>query len=168
MNRVLIAGMGNVLRHDDGFGVQVAQQLARMNTLPANARVIEVGIGGIHLVQELMTGYDILVVIDAVENSSAPGTVHTLEAEVPDLDQWPEVERRDFLADMHYATPSKALILAKALGVLPPNVLIVGCQPVDADEPGIGLSKPVEHATQATIREIERIIQEINDGESIT
>jgi hydrogenase maturation protease len=69
---------------------------------------------------------------------------------------------------MHYATPSKALILAKALGVLPPNVFIVGCQPVDADELGIGLSEPVEHAAQATIREIERIIQEIGSGESTT
>ena len=174
MSKVLMAGMGTVLRRDDGFGVEVARRLAGREwagtavspgadtpamPLQANGvKVVEVGIGGIHLVQELMDGYDALVVIDAMERGSAPGTVHVLEAEVPDLADWPEGQRQDFLADMHYTTPSKALILAKALGVLPPVVFIVGCQPAEADELGIGLSDVVERATTATIREIERII----------
>ncbi len=155
---VLVAGMGNVLRGDDGFGVEVARRLAKHSRLPAEAKVVEVGIGGIHLVQELMDGYEVLIVIDAMERGSAPGTTHTLQAEVPDLSTWPEDERRDFLADMHYTTPSKALILAKALGVLPPNVFIVGCQPDDVDEIGIGLSGPVERAVEASV---ERLIGEI-------
>ena len=45
---------------------------------------------GIHLVQELMDGYDVLLVVDALERGGAPGTVHVLEAEVPDLADWPE------------------------------------------------------------------------------
>lgn len=166
MCRVLIAGMGNVLRRDDGFGVEVAKRLSnREEPLVAGkhgqVKVIEVGIGGIHLAQELMAGYDLLVVVDAMEQGSAPGTVHILEAEVSDLAEWPEVDRQDFLADMHYATPSKALILAKALGCLPPKVFIVGCQPADASELGIGLSAPVERAANATIREIEQIVQRL-------
>jgi hydrogenase maturation protease len=160
MSRILIAGMGNVLRRDDGFGVEVARRLAASNTLPARARVVEVGIGGIHLVQELMDGYDVLVVVDAVERGSAPGTLHILEAEVPDLADWPEAQRQDFLADMHYTTPSKALILARALGVLPSTVFIVGCQPLDVDDLGIGLSASVEQMTTATIQAIERIVRQ--------
>jgi hydrogenase maturation protease len=162
MGKILIAGMGNILRRDDGFGVEVARRLAAENTLPGGVRVIEVGIGGIHLVQELMAGYEMLIVIDALHRGSAPGTVHVLTAEVPDLADWPEVQRQDFLADMHYTTPSKALILAKALGILPPRVFIVGCQPGEVDDLGIGLSELVERATIETIRQIERIVRQMS------
>ena len=161
MSKILIAGMGNILRRDDGFGVEVARRLAVQLLTSDEVRVIEVGIGGIHLVQELMDGYDALVVVDALERGSAPGTLHILEAEVPDLATWPEQQRQDFLADMHYTTPAKALILAKALGVLPPKVYIVGCQPSEVDELGIGLSALVEQATAETIRTIEQIVAQL-------
>lgn len=163
MSRVLISGMGNVLRRDDGFGVEVARRLAQEQGRIATehgacVKIIEVGIGGIHLVQELMDGYDMLVVVDAIEQDSPPGTVHVLEAEVDDLGNWSEDERGDFLADMHYTTPSKAMILAKALGVLPPSVFIVGCQPAEVGELGIGLSEPVARAVTAAVREIDKIV----------
>lgn len=156
MRRVLVAGMGNVLRGDDGFGVEVARQLMRAGA-PDGVRVIEVGIGGVHLVQELMDGYDVLVIVDAVERGSAPGTVHLLEATVPNLADWPQAEREAFLADTHYATPAKALVLAKALDVLPRETYILGCQPVDATMIGIGLSEPVRRAAERAVREIERM-----------
>ena len=161
MKRILVAGMGNVLRRDDGFGVEVARQLAQRDDLPSHVWVIEVGIGGIHLVQELMDGYAALVIVDAMERGSAPGTVHLLEAEVPDLADWPEVKRQDFLADMHYTTPSKALVLAKALGVLPHQVYILGCQPTDADAIGIGLSDAVAAATTAALRELDHLLHRL-------
>ena len=47
--RVLVAGFGNVLRGDDGFGVEVAQRLAGHADLPAGAQVMEVGIGWMRL-----------------------------------------------------------------------------------------------------------------------
>jgi hydrogenase maturation protease len=158
VSRVLVAGMGNVLRRDDGFGVEVARRLAQPRMLPAVVRVIEVGIGGIHLVHELMAGYDVLFIVDAVERGTAPGTLHVLNAEVADLNTWSPEQRGDFLADMHYATPSKALILARALGVLPPRVFIVGCQPAETDDLGIGLSEPVERGVPETIRTIQQMV----------
>lgn len=166
MNRVLVAGMGNVLRRDDGFGVEVARRLAAESSLPAGVRVIEVGIGGIHLVQELMAGYDALVVIDAVERGSAPGTIHLLAAEVPDLAGWSEAQRGDFLADTHYTTPAKALILAKALAVLPPRVFILGCQPADAAELGIGLSEAVDRATADAVAALTALVRNLNGRDS--
>ncbi len=163
MNRILVAGMGNVLRHDDGFGVEVARRLASDASLPLGVTTIEVGIGGIHLVQELMAGYDALVVIDAVERGSAPGTIHLLAVDVPDLAGWSEAQRGDFLADTHYATPSKAMILAKALGVLPPRVFILGCQPADATEMGIGLSAAVEQATAEAVHVLASLVRDLNE-----
>lgn len=162
MSRILVAGMGNVLRLDDGFGVELARRLTQVWPPPASpARVVEVGIGGVHLVQELMAGYDALVVLDAVERGSPPGTLHVLAAEVPALETWPEEQRRAFLADTHYATPTKAMILARALDVLPPTVYLVGCQPADADSAGIGLSEPVALAVDRAVGVVEDLVRRI-------
>ena len=156
--RVLVAGVGNVLHGDDGFGVIVAQRLAYHPDLPQGVRVVEVGIGGISLVQELLDGYDVLLIVDAIERGGSPGTLYLLEQVVPDLAQWSLEQRQDFLADMHMATPSRTLILARALGILPPFVYLLGCQPTNYDDLVIGLSTPVE---QAVTRSIERLLSEL-------
>ncbi len=155
--RVLVAGMGNVLRRDDGFGVEVAKRLAGRYA-GENVRVVDVGIGGMHLVQELMNGYDMLVIVDAVDRGKQPGSVHLLKPEVPELAGWPEAERQDFLADMHYTTPSKALIMARALGVLPEQVFILGCQPADVADVGIGLSDPVRAAVERAVAQMDSLL----------
>jgi hydrogenase maturation protease len=148
--RILVAGVGNVLRSDDAFGVEVARRLAR-ETLPPGVKVVETGIAGIALVHELQDGWDALIVADAVARDRPPGTVMLIEAEVGDVNDLSWSERHDFLSDMHLATPERALMLARALGVLPPQVLMVGCQPVDAEKVGQGLSAPVKAAVEVAI-----------------
>ncbi|MFL5699922.1 MAG: hydrogenase maturation protease [Ktedonobacteraceae bacterium] len=155
---VLVAGVGNVLRGDDGFGIAVVQQLAQRADLPPTVKVVEVGIGGISLVHELLDGYDVLLIVDAVDRGGTPGTIYLVEPEVPDLAQWPFEQRQDFLADMHMTTPARALILARALGVFPPAVYLLGCQPTTCDDLIIGLSAPVERAVAASV---ERLVSEI-------
>lgn len=156
--------MGNVLRRDDGFGVQVAQRLAEKAGLPPNVDVIEVGTGGISLVQELMAppGYDVLLLLDATARGGEPGQVYVLEAEVPELDSFPEEIRRDFLADMHYAVPSRALVLAKALGSLPARTLIIGCQPDLVDEFAIGLSAPVKAGVETAVDRVVELVKRLS------
>ena len=155
---VLVAGFGNVLRGDDGFGIAVVQHLARRPDLPPTVTVVEIGIGGISLVHELLSGYDVLLIVDALDRGGAPGTIYLLEPQVPDLAQWPFEQRQDFLADMHMTTPSRALILARALGVLPPTVYLLGCQQTTCDDLIIGLSEPVERAVAPSV---ERLVNEI-------
>lgn len=154
---ILVAGMGNVLRLDDGFGVEAVTQLARTE-IPAGVRVVEAGIAGISLVQEMLTGYDTLILLDAVDRGGEPGTIYVLEPTIDDLDSYEPSARADFLADMHYATPQRVLILAKALGVLPPRVLIVGCQVTTCDELGTELSEPVRLAVQTAIETVNRLL----------
>ncbi|MGH9127504.1 MAG: hydrogenase maturation protease [Acidimicrobiales bacterium] len=158
--KVLVAGVGNVLRADDGFGVEVARELATLE-LPSCVRVVETGIGGIALVQELQDGYDAVVVVDAVDHGRAPGTVMLIEPEVIDVHLLEPTARHDLLADMHVATPERALMLAKALGVLPPRVLLVGCQPVDAEAIGQALSAAVRAAVSVAVNEIVREVNEL-------
>ncbi len=156
--RVLVAGIGNVLHGDDGYGVTVAQRLAQRPDLPRNVKVVETGIGGISLVQELFDGYDVLLIVDAVDRKGAPGTIFLLETQVQDLAEWPQAQRQEFLANMHMTTPSRALILARALGVLPSSVYMLGCQPTLYEELVIGLSPPVERAVELSV---ERLIVEL-------
>lgn len=163
--KILIAGVGNVLRADDGFGVEVAHKL-EARELPAEVSVVETGIGGIALVQELQSGYDALVVIDCVDLGRPPGNVMLIEPEVVDVNALSWSDRHDLLADMHLATPERAMMLARALGVLPPNVLMVGCQPVDPDAIGQGLSAPVAAAVDVAVAEIIRHIEELLAAEA--
>ena len=137
--------MGNELRGDDGFGVAIMHLLAERD-LGADVTVKEFGMAGIQLVQELLTRYDGLLIVDAVRQASAPGTLHLLEPEVVDIADLPDDVRRDFLADLHWADPGRVLIFAKALGVLPPKVLILGCQPEDVEELTMALTPAVANS----------------------
>lgn len=76
-----------------------------------------------------------------------PGSLFVFEPQVPAQDSSAQQglsnllsTLESFLADMHYTEPSKALLLAKARGILPQKVLVLACQPAVYDELGIGLS----------------------------
>lgn len=166
--RILVAGVGNVLRADDAFGVEVAKRLAAL-VLPEEVTVVETGIGGIALVQELQDGYDALVVVDAVDLGRTPGNVFLIDPDVVDVNELTWAEKHDLLADMHLATPGRAMMLAKALGVLPPKRLMVGCQPVDPHSVGTAMSEPVTAAVGVAVNEVLRHVGELlagDDGEA--
>lgn len=158
--KILVAGVGNVLRGDDGFGVEVAHRLEALD-LPTEVKVVETGIGGVHLVQEIIAGFDALIVIDAVDRGRSPGTVMVIEPEVADVEDIPVMERYDYLADMHYTKPDKALMLAKALGILPGRFLMIGCQPEDTERYGKGLSEAVAKGVDVAVDEVRRILDEL-------
>jgi hydrogenase maturation protease len=146
--RVLVAGVGNVLRGDDGFGPAVTERLGQ---LPDGADVVETGIGGIALLQELMVGCDALILIDAVDRGAEPGTVFLIT---------PEVREAVHVPDVHLANPDRVLSMAKSIGVLPDRVLIVGCQPADVDTLGMGLSPAVTRALDIAVTKIEEAVND--------
>ena len=152
---MLVAGVGNDLLGDDGFGIAVVRRFSE-DGVPEGVEVFESGIGGIRMVQELMDGYEALVVVDATDRGEEPGTVYLLEVEVPGPDELTEEDRQHFLADTHLAVPSKALGLARALKVLPPRVYILGCQPEEC-ELGMGLSEPVERGAAEATRRLRKL-----------
>ncbi|MGH9165408.1 MAG: hydrogenase maturation protease, partial [Acidimicrobiales bacterium] len=82
--RILVAGVGNTLRADDAFGVEVARRLHTME-LPEGVRVCETGIGGIALVLEIREGWDALIVVDTVDHGREPGTVMLIKPDVVDV-----------------------------------------------------------------------------------
>ena len=142
-----MAAVGNVLRRDDGFGAAVA---ARLGNLPAGVDVVETGIGGIALLQELQAGCDGLVLLDAVDRGAPPGTVFLLE---------PEVREATHVADVHLANPDRVLSMAKSLGCLPDRVVIVGCQPAETDELDERLSPQVESALPTAVAHVHETVR---------
>jgi hydrogenase maturation protease len=144
--RILVAGVGNVLRGDDGFGPAVTELLTG---LPEGAEVIETGTGGIALLQELMVGCSGLILIDAVERGAPPGTVFYIE---------PEVAMGEHVPDIHLANPARVLSMAKTMGILPERVVIIGCQPEDTEELCQGLSPCVQRALAVAVRKIEETV----------
>lgn len=141
---VLIAGVGNELRQDDAFGVEFVRMWERDMPKYDHVKTMEVGIAGIHLVQELHAMYDILVLADAIDYDYVPGRV-SLERveELADIEEMPLLKKREFLADMHYTNPTRAMMLAKALNVLPKDVYILGCQSAKHDDFALGMSDEV-------------------------
>ncbi len=158
--RIVVACFGNPLRADDGFGFVVAQRLSD-RPVPAGVTVLDVGIGGIHLVQELLEPADALVLVDALDLGRSPGSVVVLRPDVRDVSVLPVQQQRDELADMHYATPERALLLARGLGVLPETTIMVGAQALDADGLGEGLSTQVAGAVDAAVEEVRRVVSDL-------
>ena len=149
MTRTLVAGFGKVLRGDDGFGVEVIRRL-REGDLPGDGvELMDVGTGGIRLAQELLSGYDRLIIVDAMTRGGAPGSVYVLEVDAIEPARW---------VDMHLAVPATALSVAKALGALPPRVFIVGCEPGEVDELSTDLTEPVRAAVGTAVRHVRDLL----------
>lgn len=150
MNRILIAGVGNIFLGDDGFGVEVARRLIS-ETWPKDVSVADFGIRGIHLAYQLLGGYEAAIIVDTVSRSAAPGTVFVLE---PDL----EAAAPDPVSDSHDMVLDNVFAMVRTLGgELPPRVLIIGCEPADLGEK-IGLSEPVNRAIPDAIRAVREVV----------
>ena len=166
--KILIAGVGNELRQDDAFGVLLVQKLQQEASFPSSVKVMEIGSAGIHLVQQLFDNYDVLILLDIVKWGGVAGTIHFKEVEVKDISQLPTDEKNEFLADMHYINPLKALMMAKALKVLPKKVIFLGCESEEHEEIGIGVSAAVEAALPLAFQKVKSFVLDTTKGVLVT
>jgi hydrogenase maturation protease len=153
---VLVAGVGNVLLADDGFGVEAARLLAQRE-LPGGVKVADFGIRGMDLAYELQEDYDLAILLDAVARGEPPGTLFVIEHDPAD-------EAGGGL-DPHGMDPLRVLALARVLGDVPPRVLVVGCEPavlVPPDDEAVvmELSAPVRAAARRAVELVESLIEE--------
>jgi hydrogenase maturation protease len=146
---VLILGLGNPLRGDDGAGCCLVEELARRE-LPPGVRVLDAGVGGLGLL-DLMEGWERVIIVDATEMGRKPGEFVRFT---------PADARLAATSDrfsLHHAGLSEVLALAGALGRTLPEVVIFGIQPVEVGWRE-GLSPAVEAAlpalTDAVLKEI--------------
>jgi hydrogenase maturation protease len=161
---VLVAGVGNIFRSDDGFGVEVLRQLTtaeRRAALPDCVELVDTGIRGMHLAYQLLDGYAALVLVDVTQRGGAPGELYLLEhdlAEGPDEDAIP-------IPDAHDMSPDTVLALLGSLATAAGEdrtaglrrVLVVGCEPATLAD-GIGLSTPVAASVERAAVAVTQVV----------
>jgi hydrogenase maturation protease len=159
--RVLVAGLGNVLRSDDGFGSEVARRLVATQIWPETVRIADFGIRGVHLALEMLGAeYDLAIFIDTASRGGRPGTVYVIEPTFAPSDGAPAALSPDGTdgVDGHDMTPDAVLKWLTKLGGTPPRVVVVGCEPARLDD-GIGLSDAVTNAVNTAISTVGDIIR---------
>jgi hydrogenase maturation protease len=139
MNALAI-GVGNDYRSDDAAGRIVARKVKAAS--PHGVRVVE-EIGEGAALMEAWRGADYVILIDAVHSGAEPGTIHRINA----LDC--EIPRSYFHCSTHAFSVAEAVELARALGQLPPHLVIYGIEGKNF-EAGVGVSPEVESAAKQT------------------
>jgi hydrogenase maturation protease len=157
-SRVLVAGVGNVFLGDDGFGVEVARRLAG-EPMPEGVRVADFGIRGVHLAYELLDGYQVAILVDAVPRGGEPGTVYVIE---PDMAPAGGADDHT-LMDAHGMEPEAVLSMLRTLGGGDVKVLIVGCEPAEVEE-RIGLSELVAGSVDQAVAVVRELVDKVTAG----
>lgn len=145
--RILVAGIGNIFLGDDGFGSEVVRHAEMPQS---GARVVDYGIGGMHLAYDLLEDWDSLVLIDAIPSQGNPGTLHVFQADH-------ESTSCATGLDAHSMDPETVFASLRALGGTPPYTVIVGCEAGSVEE-GMGLTDPVALAVPRAARTVAEIV----------
>jgi len=139
---IVIAGCGNPLFADDGFGPAVAEELMKF-TLPGNVKAVDAGLCGPQFVFPLLDPEVTrkLIIIDIADFGAKPGSITRFQ-----------------IGDM----PGGSLIGEHTGGIMESlrqigktiDVTIIGCQPKCVTDPEmvIGLSDEVTRSIPKTIR----------------
>jgi hydrogenase maturation protease len=146
---ILVLGLGNAVMGDDAFGGRVVTELLRRFTLPSEVRVVDGGTLGLDLLP-MLENTERLLVIDAIEMGSAPGSIFRLQGE--------EVPRA-FASKLsvHQMGLQDLLAVAELCGHLPPELVVWGAQP-STIEPGMELSPAVAAALCPVV---DQVVQEL-------
>jgi hydrogenase maturation protease len=145
--RVLIACVGNIFLGDDAFGCEVAKRLAGVE-LPEGVRLVDYGIGGMHLAYDMADGYETTILVDAAPRGGEPGTITVIEVdpeEHPNPAKEAGVLQGSMLFDAHGMQPDVVFGIIDMLGAKTGRILVVGCEPGSV-EYGMELSEPVAAA----------------------
>lgn len=152
-SHVLVLGLGNPLRGDDGVGPRVIEELER-HGLPEGAEAVDAGTGGLDLIH-LLEGRRRVIVVDAADLDRAPGHFMRFSPEEAELLQ------ADDRFSYHDAGLAEALTLARSLGRPLPCIVLFGVQP-EAVGWGQGLSRAVESTLPALV---EAVMAELKRGD---
>ena len=147
---MLIIGVGNRMRSDDGVGPVVARKLAEI--LSSEVNVVELSGEGTELM-ESWAGEDAVFVVDAASTGGEPGAIVRFDA-VEHV-----VPGSFFRYSTHAFGLAEAVELSRALEMLPPRLVIYGVEGASYAS-GEGLSGEVAEAAEEVTRRIAEEIRE--------
>jgi len=151
-NETLIAGCGNKLFGDDGFGPEVVEYLTSHYSIPENICLLDVGTGIRKILFTLSLSEvrpKVIVIIDAVDKGKKPGEIFEIS-----LDEIPEEKIDDF--SIHQVPSSN--LLKELQDLCSVKVRVMACQVKTIPEDiQTGLSEPVKKAVPLMA---QRIVEE--------
>jgi hydrogenase maturation protease len=123
--KVVVLGVGNTLRADEGIGVRVVEALERDYVLPGDVTAIDAGTSSMEMLEDL-SHLDFLLVVDAIAAGKPPGTLVRLAG-----DEVPVFFRRNL--SPHGIGLSDVLAALEFMGAEPRETVIIGVQPVSLE-----------------------------------
>jgi hydrogenase maturation protease len=143
-SRVLVIGLGNRLRGDDGVGAIVADAIRERNVAGIQAMAFD-GDGAALL--ECWRGLDTVIVVDAMRSPAAPGSIQRFDAAHP-------LPAMGQARSTHGFGLAEAVEMARHLDLLPRTLVVYGIVS-ESCELGEGLSAS---AAAAVPRVVELVL----------
>jgi hydrogenase maturation protease len=146
-NDVLVIGVGNTFRGDDGVGPAVAARLKEL-ALPGVTILEQSGEGA-----SLMAAWEnavYVIVVDAVHSGAEPGTIHRL-----DVTEKPIPAQYGSHFSGHAFGVAGAVEMARLLGRLPRRLIVYGIEGL-AFSTGLGLSSAVQGGVETAVTQIRQ------------
>jgi hydrogenase maturation protease len=143
-----IVCVGNAWRGDDAAGLEVARRL--QGRLPPAVELLARE-GEPTALIETWDGADALWLVDAVSSGAEAGTIHRLDASEREL------PAELFRASTHHVGLAEAVELARAIGRLPPQVVVYGIEGERfevGDELTTAVVAAAERAAEAVRKEV--------------
>jgi hydrogenase maturation protease len=151
VGRRIVLGLGNMLNHDEGLGLQALKALGGRLGPQHTVELIDGGGMGLDLLP-LVEDADYLLVLDAIDAGRAPGTIIQLDGD--DIPRY--VGAR---LSQHQMTFQELLSETQLRGTTPPHLRLIGAQPQDLSL-GTGTSETVESALEAIVERAATTLKE--------
>jgi hydrogenase maturation protease len=140
--RILVAGIGNILLQDDGFGPQAIARLQAEYELGPEVELLDIGTPTLDFV-DYLAGRDVVILLDALSCGGEPGEVVTFE----------QARLKEHLPGMrlsaHQPCLSETLFAAENAGIQFKELLligVVGCNFEVGTELGFEVSRAMPRA----------------------
>lgn len=146
---VLVVGIGNPDRGDDGVGPLAVRRLAER--LPPEVALIERPGDALALIDD-WAGQETVILVDAAVSGATPGTIHRIDLLADAMP--PGVS----LSSTHAFGVADAVGLARSLGLLPRHLVAYAVE-ASGFSPGAPLSAPVAAALDGLV---ERVVAELS------
>jgi hydrogenase maturation protease len=147
---IVVVGVGNSLRGDDGAGVAVAERIRTRTPEDVDVRICELEPSRL---VEALAGADVAFVVDAVSTGAPAGTVHRFDASDS------PIPSRDLRSSTHALGIGESLELARALDRLPRRTIVFGVegsQFLAGAEMSLAVEVGVELAAASVLEEVSQ------------
>jgi hydrogenase maturation protease len=149
---IVLIGVGNEFRTDDGLGPLIAREMRRRG--PEGVLILETSGDGPAMIEKWQ-GVAAVLLVDAICSGAAPGTVHRFDASSKNLPR-----RYRFVAESHAFGLAEAIEMSRQLHKLPPTAIVYGIEG-EQFETGCGLSDRVLKSVPELLTLIETDIRRL-------